>query len=118
MTTTFAMAVTSEGEVYGWGKNDNNILGLDVKLTDKQIGTPTKIELFSKYKVKSVSLGKQHSLIYTKKLLKNKESEGSVLFALGQPDNKEFSYFGVSKETISNSKTKFGPFEISNFEDC
>jgi alpha-tubulin suppressor-like RCC1 family protein len=27
MTTTFGMAITKQGTIYGWGKNDNNILG-------------------------------------------------------------------------------------------
>jgi alpha-tubulin suppressor-like RCC1 family protein len=31
MTTSYGMAVTSGGTLYGWGKNENNIFGFEDK---------------------------------------------------------------------------------------
>jgi alpha-tubulin suppressor-like RCC1 family protein len=98
MTTTFGMAITKEGTIYGWGKNDNNSLGLDDKFNSKVIGTPSPIEAFSDYIVKKISCGKIHSLIYAKKTKNNKELETSCLFCLGTPEKQDGSFFGISKD--------------------
>jgi alpha-tubulin suppressor-like RCC1 family protein len=45
MTTTYGMAVTKGGTLYGWGKNESNIFGIDEKTSNKTVGTPTPIEV-------------------------------------------------------------------------
>ena len=80
------MAITKQGTLYAWGKNDNNVLGQDDKLINKTIGTPTPVDAFSDYNVKKLSCGKLHSLIYAKKTKNNKELDTSCLFSLGEPD--------------------------------
>jgi len=64
----FVMAITEEGEVYAWGRNEKGQLGLgDVK--DRKV--PTLVSELTGHDIVSVSTGKNHSLFLT--------SEGKVL---------------------------------------
>jgi|LauGreDrversion4_2_1035121.scaffolds.fasta_scaffold3845646_1 alpha-tubulin suppressor-like RCC1 family protein len=67
MTSQCAIAVTSDGQLFSWGKSDELILGHP----EDQVWLPKQVEAFSKYKVKSFSLAKTHSLVYANKMSKS-----------------------------------------------
>jgi hypothetical protein len=54
------LAITAEGQLYGWGKNDHKQLGL---ADTKNYFELVKIEYFANYTVHEISAGKNHSLI-------------------------------------------------------
>ena len=55
-------AVTEDGEVYGWGRNEKGQLGLG---DTKDRKCPTKIKDINGYKVVKAATGKNHSLFLT-----------------------------------------------------
>jgi alpha-tubulin suppressor-like RCC1 family protein len=59
-----AAIITSEGELYTWGDSNHGKLGLAVA-DGKPVKTPTLVPFFTKnnIKVKSVALGKNHTLV-------------------------------------------------------
>lgn len=124
MTATHAMAITKEGTVYGWGRNQNMILGLGNEEThsspkDKIFYTPTPIEFFEKYNIKAIRCGENHNLVYAKKTKGTKELEQYHLFSLGKPlTESDYPIFGITKKNFEETKNKFGPWKIAKFEDC
>jgi len=61
--TDFALAVTSTGQVYAWGRNDNGQLGNG--RFGPGTGTPVKVRLPAGTKVSSVAAGEDHALART-----------------------------------------------------
>jgi len=57
-------AITSEGKVYAWGRNENGQLGLD-DLKDRKC--PTIVTELDGYRVVDVAVGRKHSLFLTDK---------------------------------------------------
>jgi len=57
-------AITSEGKVYAWGRNENGQLGLE-DLKDRKC--PTLISELDGYRVVTASVGRKHSLFLTDK---------------------------------------------------
>jgi len=66
--SAFVMAISDEGEVYAWGRNEKGQLGLG-DTDDRKV--PTLVSELTGHDVVSVSTGKNHSLFLT--------SEGKVL---------------------------------------
>jgi len=87
----FCMAITDEGEVYAWGRNEKGQLGLGD--TDER-KVPTLVTELTGHDVVSVATGKNHSLFLT--------SEGKVLVA---GDN-SCGQCGVGKGSSTITKPK------------
>jgi len=87
----FCMAVTMDGEVYAWGRNEKGQLGLG-DTDDRKV--PTLISELTGHSIVSVATGKNHSLFVT--------SDGKVL-AAGDNTNGQC---GVGKGTSQLTKPK------------
>ncbi len=84
LNTTCGLALTSDGQLYSWGKSDELVLGH----AESNVNAPKVVEAFAKYKVKKISLSKTHSFVYAKKTSKSgKEQDSSVLFSVGKHQN-------------------------------
>ena len=80
--TNHLAAVTKEGQLYMWGKNSKGQLGLEV-IEDKpnEYSSPTLVPFFVDYKVVSVSMGLEHTIV----LAEHKETPGSLqVFGMGE----------------------------------
>jgi alpha-tubulin suppressor-like RCC1 family protein len=69
LSVRHAFAITTTGELYAWGTNDQLALGLPVETNHVQ-NVPKKVECLSEYAVKKVACGDLHNLVYAK-VLKN-----------------------------------------------
>lgn len=69
-SSCFAFAITDEGKVYGWGRNEGGQLGLDDQ-SDRFC--PTLVQELTGYNVVEIATGKTHALFLT--------SDGKVLAA-------------------------------------
>lgn len=84
INTQCGLALTSDGQLYSWGKSEQLVLGH----AEEQVNVPKQVEAFAKYKVKKISLSKTHSFVYAKKTSKSgKEQDQSVLFSVGKHQN-------------------------------
>lgn len=73
----FGLAVTENGELYGWGNNNYKQLGMsDTKI----YYSPTKLPFFAEYYVHDFSCGQNHALIYASP---RNEMENKKLFYTG-----------------------------------
>lgn len=112
-----AMAISKDGSLYVWGSNEYALLGLE-KLNEI-VYIPTVNEYFKKFKVKQVSCGMWHSLIYVNHLGKNgKEQSGTQIFAIGRPvAPSEFTYLGITEGQSKVDKDYWQPWHLKQFND-
>ena len=55
-----ALAITTEGELYGWGRNEEKQLGMS---DTKNYWSPTKIPYFENYYAREIKCGRYHSAV-------------------------------------------------------
>ena len=82
---TFALALTSDNKLYGWGDNEFGQLGLNV-VNPSKVYKPVLIEDFNGINIEQISCGSAHTLVLT--------SDGMVY---GWGDN-EYGEIGCGKE--------------------
>ena len=90
-----AMALTDDGQLYGWGCNIQHRLGLK-KEGDKF--KPTHISFFKDYVVENVSVGMSHSLVIAS--LKSDRTK-KMVFSVGKEEG-VFSHYGITEEESKN----------------
>ena len=60
----FVLALTSENQLYSWGRNDHGQLGIGC-VKDNRFYEPQLIEFFNNIKIVQVCCGERHSLVLT-----------------------------------------------------
>ena len=90
-----AMALTDDGQLYGWGCNIQHRLGLK---NEGDKFKPTHIEFFKDYVVESVSVGMSHSLVIAS--LKSDRTK-KMVFSVGK-EKGVFSHYGITEEESKN----------------
>ena len=85
------LALTNDGQLYGWGCNIQHRMGLK-KEGDKF--KPTPISSFKDYIVQSASVGVTHSLVIA---CPKKNKDKKMIFSLGKEEG-VFSHFGITEE--------------------
>lgn len=85
------LAITEDGQLYGWGCNIQQRMGLK-KEGDKF--KPTLISYFKDYIVKKASVGLSHSLVLA---APKKNKDKIMAFSMGREEG-VFSYFGITEE--------------------
>jgi alpha-tubulin suppressor-like RCC1 family protein len=110
------LAVTSNGELYGWGANINTKLGMapDTVL----IGKPTPVPFFcdkSRFKVIDVACGDEHSLVHVEEFDEFGQSLGYRLYQMGfNPDETDHTYRGATKEELEANQ---GIVRLAKFDN-
>ncbi len=87
-------------EVYTWGTNKYNVLGLGDHVPEKAV--PTVITNFSKYAIHSVACGTNHSLVICKSLDGEKKSVGGTVYSFGLGDRGRLGVAAETDEVRSN----------------
>ena len=90
-----AMALTDDGQLYGWGCNIQHRLGLN---NEGDKFKPTHIEFFKDYVVENVSVGISHSLVIAS--LKSDRTK-KMVFSVGKEEG-VFSHYGITEEESKN----------------
>lgn len=91
------MALTDDGQLYGWGCNIQHRMGLK-KEGDKF--KPSHISYFKDYKVEKVAVGVSHSLVIASP---KKNPEKKMVFSLGKEEG-VFSHYGITEEESKNTE--------------
>ena len=98
----FALAVASNGELYGWGQNSYKQLAMsDIKT----YFTPTEIKFFRDYFAHDFQVGDYNALIVASPI---NEMEKKMMFATGD-------IRGISDQSV---KTNDGVFHLKQFDNC
>ena len=96
-----ALALTTEGALYGWGNNVDKQLGL---ADTKNYFSPTKIEYFENYTVHEISCGGFHSVV---KASPKDEKDKIMFFNLGNNNGCE-----------NEGKTEEGILHLNDFDNA
>ena len=91
------MAITEEGQLYGWGCNIQHRMGLK-KEGDKF--KPTHITYFKEYNVEKVACGVSHSLVIASP---KKNPEKKMVFSLGKEEG-IYSHYGITEEESKDTE--------------
>ena len=95
------LAITTNGELYGWGRNTDKQLGMSD--TDKVISSPTKLPYFEDYIVHEIQCASSFSVL---KAAHKDNLDKIMLFNLGK-------VLGCN----SDGKTEEGVFHFKKFDD-
>ena len=98
----FGLAVTSKGELYGWGQNSYKQLAMS---DTKTYFTPTEIQFFKDYYVHDFEWGDYHALIVASP---RNDMEKRQMFATGD-------IRGISNQS---EKTNDGVLHLKQFDNC